>query len=202
MSRGPSKWVDGGGRKAVLVLWLLALVAGLVVYWLHLDEFTPRIIAANLKTYGGPILAVYLVVSVARAFFLIPSTPFVLAGSLMLPDQPWTVLVISMLGIGLSATLIYEFSHWLGLRDHLERLSGPVYPRLEQALRSRFAFLYLVLWAAIPLVPTDAACYVAGVLRMRFWPFLAGICVGELVICSVYVLAGRGLWELLMRTAT
>lgn len=200
MNRSPSS-VRSGVRRWVIWLWLAALVAGLVLYWFHMDRFTPRMIAETLRAYGSQLLIAYLLVSVARAFFLIPSTPFVLAGGLLFPDQPWTVLLISMIGIALSATLIYGFSDWLGLGEHLDRLAHPVYERMEKALSGRFAFLYLVLWSFFPLVPTDAACYVAGVLRLRFWKFLGAICLGELIICGVYVLAGRGLWDLLMSSA-
>lgn len=200
MNSSSPPWI-ARARKLTLLLWVLALIGGLTVYLFNMDRFSPRVIAEVVRAYGSQLMLAYLLVSVARAFFLIPSTPFVLAGGLLFPDQPWTVLVVSMLGIGLSATLIYGFSDWLGLREHLERVSGPVYGRMERALQGRFAFLYLVLWAFFPLAPTDAACYVAGILRMRFWKFLAGICLGEFIICSVYVLAGRSLWDLLMSTA-
>ena len=188
-------------RFALLLIWIATVVAGLGWYLLHRERFTPESIATLLRDFSGYLLLAYLAVSVARAFFLIPSTPFVLAGGLLFPQQPLTVLAVSMAGIALSATLLYQCSDWLGFGRHFEKLSASAHARLEQALRSRLAFVYLVLWAFFPLVPTDAACYVAGMVRMNFWKFIGAICLGELVICSVYVALGRGLWEFLTSAA-
>lgn len=183
-----------------MILWLASLAAILGVYLIHPARFSAENIAKTLQGAGHQIALLLLVVSVIRAFFLIPSTPFVLAGGLLLPDRPWTVLSISMAGIILSATLLYFFSEWLGFRDYFRRLPGSTFDKLESALKGRFGFLYLVLWAFFPFAPTDAACYVAGMTRMPFGKFLAGIGLGELIICSFYVLAGQSIWQFVLHS--
>lgn len=198
MSDRPGQWIHRAQLIATF-LWLVSVIGILGFYAAKPDRFSAEAIAAALKGAGHQIALLLLLASVIRAFFLIPSTPFVLAGGLLLPDRPWTVLLISMVGIILSATLLYFFSGLLGFRDYFRRLPGSTLAKLESALKGRFGFFYLVLWAFLPFTPTDAACYVAGITRMSFGKFLAGIGLGEFIICSVYVLAGQSLWQLTLQ---
>ena len=46
-----------------------------------------------------------------------------------------------------------------------------------------------------PVAPTDLACYVAGVLRLPFWRFLAAICLGETIVCAIYIFSGQLAWR-------
>jgi uncharacterized membrane protein YdjX (TVP38/TMEM64 family) len=182
-------------RQAAIACWLIAVAGGMAYYLTNRDAFGAAQIAGSLRQFSRYMLVAYLAVSVSRAFVLIPSTPFVVAGALLLPDQPRTVLGISMLGIALSATLIYFLSEALGFRRYFERAHGPSLRRVEEILRGKTGFACLVGWAFFPFAPTDAACYVAGIVRMRFWKFLSAVCLGELVICSFYVYVGRGVWD-------
>ncbi len=189
------------GHAVLTLIWTVLILGAAVFYLTHRDRFSADRIAESLRVFGPALLVGYVAISVARAFFLIPSTPFVLAGGLLFPDRPFLVITISLAGIALSATLIYYFSDWMGFRRHLDRLSKPMLNRTENLLTGPFGFLCLVGWAFFPLVPTDAACYVAGMVRMNFGRFLAAICLGELVICTIYVLAGHGIRQWLLPTA-
>jgi uncharacterized membrane protein YdjX (TVP38/TMEM64 family) len=99
-----------------------------------------------------------------------------------------------MIGIALSATLLYFLADAIGFHDDFERRNPAGIQRLTRILNSRVGFFALVFWAFFPLAPTDAACCVAGTLRMKFWKFLLGICLGELIVCSMYLFLGRELW--------
>ncbi len=185
-------------RKTMVWLWLMVLILALTYFFTHPDAFTAANIANTLRQYNQYIILAFLLVSVARAFVLIPSTPFVLAGVLLMPTSLNTALIISMLGIAISCTLIYYFSEALGFRDLFLKTKPNTFSRVEQLLRGPKGFFYLVFWAFFPVAPTDLACYIAGTVRMSFPKFLLAICLGELIICSLYVYLGKGLWELLL----
>lgn len=191
--------VIAGIRATLLISWIFLVLGMLGFYFLRPELFSSQSIADFLRRFSGYIMVAYLAISVTRAFFLIPSTPFVLAGVLLLPDRPWTVLLVSVLGVVISATLIYFFSDQFGLRERFERSNNPAFGRVEKALNGRYGFPMLVFWAFFPLAPTDLACYVAGIIRMRFWWFLGGICLGKSILCSIYVFAGRGAVQALIR---
>ncbi len=184
-------------RRLAIVTWLVTIAIGFGYYLTHREAFAAVAIAASLRNWAEFILVGYLIVSVLRALVLIPSTPFVVAGGLLLPGHPAQVLGISMLGIALSATLIYYVASALGFREFFERGHARSLRTMEQVLQGRFGFVGLVIWSFFPLAPTDAACYVAGTIRMQFWKYLTAVCLGELVICSMYVYLGRGIGSLI-----
>ena len=182
-------------RNTTILVWFLVVVFALFYFFLHPEQFTAVYIADTLRRYSRYIIALFLIVSVARAFVLIPSTPFVLAGVLLMPETPTTSLIISMLGIAISCTLIYFFSEALNFRAFFLRHRPDSLHRIARLLRGPSGFFYLVFWSFFPAAPTDLACYVAGTIQMPYFRFLTAICLGELVICSLYVYLGRGLWD-------
>lgn len=180
-------------RKITLSLWIVAVVGVITYYLLHPGQFTPERIADFFHRQESSFLILFLLLSVARAFVLLPSTPLVIAASLLMPERPWAVLGISLLGIGLASALIYHYSDWLGFRPHFERAAPRHVEKIERWLRHPLGALFVTVWAFFPFVPTDLVCYVAGTVRMPFQRFLPAIVLGELVLCSFYVFGGSWL---------
>ncbi len=182
-----------GWQRLALVGWLLLTLAGLGWYATHSAEWTPRQLAATLATWRGPLAVLYVAALVARAFVLIPSTPLVLAGVLLFPGQPGLLLSLSLVGIGLSATLLYFCAERLGLDQLLSRRYPRRFGQVAAALEGRWGVWLLVAWAFFPAVPTDLACHVAGMVRMPFAKFLAAVLLGELILCGLCIALGQQL---------
>lgn len=178
-----------------MLLWIVAVASGLSYYMSHAPQFTPEQLAGDFRSWQGLMLWVYLAASVSRALVLIPSTPFVLAGCLLFPDQPVMVLAVSLLAIAISASLLYFGAEAVGLDSYFRTRHPQRFARLEAALRSRWGFWALVAWAGFPLAPTDLACCVAGTIRLPFWRFLTAVCLGELIVCACYISLGRAFQE-------
>ncbi|CAL2075579.1 TVP38/TMEM64 family protein [Tenacibaculum sp. 190524A05c] len=178
------------GKKIFYILWGV-----LLIYFLYSYIKNPEILSVDyiknwISSYKGHILIVYILISLVRGFFLIPSTPFVIVGALLFPDNLFLVLVISMLGIMLSATSLYYFSDLLGFSEYLEKKYPEKVKKWESKLQSSKA-TYLVLgWSFFPLVPTDIICYVAGIIKMPFKYMFMGVFIGELVLVSFYIFSG------------
>jgi len=181
-------------RKSILWLWIVVVVGCLVFFITHRESFSSEKIAALFQQFNAYMLWAYLAVSLIRGFTLIPSTPFVLAGGILFPGQEWLVLLISLTGIIGSATLIYYFSDLMNFNKTIEKL----YPqeKLKQKMESKYGLLFVFLWAFIPIVPTDAVCYAAGAVKMKFISFIFAVLLGELILCSIYVFTGSGLIHL------
>jgi uncharacterized membrane protein YdjX (TVP38/TMEM64 family) len=183
-------------RQISIILWAAILLAGLGSYIYAPQAFTPERIASFLERFQAWILATYFVFSVLRGFTLLPSTPLVIAGTLLFPSSPWLVLLISVTGILVSSTLIYFCSDWLGFTDYFETKHSKTVEKIRHRLETPAGFLFVLLWAFFPLVPTDAVCYVAGTTRMRFTKFLLAVFLGEVVLCSLYIFLGGYVREL------
>ena len=168
---------------------LMLLAIGLVLFFTH-RYISVSQITAFIQKFNTELLLVYFIVSMVRGWFLMPSTPFILSGVLLFPDQPFTVLGISMLGIMFSAASIYYLSDWLGIGKILTRKYESKIEAMKRKINSKKGMLFVTGWAFFPLAPTDLICFAAGAVRMKIEKFLAGIFIGELPIVAFYVFAG------------
>lgn len=184
-------------RKVIIGIWICLIVAGLISYFLWPEAFTPEAIAASLQKYQNEALLIYLLISVVRGFTLLPSTPLVLAGTLIFPASPWLVLAVSLFGIVVSSSMIYWFSDLLGFDEYFISKKPHHVASIKTKLERPLGLGFVSLWAFFPLVPTDAVCYVAGTIRMHFAKFIAAVFVGELALCSCYVFGGGHVFSLL-----
>lgn len=177
-------------REVAIGIWACIIIGCIGSYFIWPEFFTPESIAALLTKFQNEALVIYLLLSVLRGFSLLPSTPLVLAGTMMFPAQPWLVLAVSIFGILVSSSMIYWFSDLLGFSEFFERRKPEHHQKIKTKLEHPFGFLFVMLWAFFPFVPTDAVCYVAGTTRMHFAKFLGAIFVGELILCACYVFGG------------
>lgn len=123
-----------------------------------------------------------------------PSTPFVIAGALLFPDNLLLVLFISMTGIMLSATALYYFSDILGFSEYLEKRYPNKVKKWENKLQSSKATFLVLGWSFFPLVPTDIICYAAGIVKMPYKYMFIGVFFGELILTSFYIYSGTTLY--------
>ncbi|MGH9821464.1 MAG: TVP38/TMEM64 family protein [Pyrinomonadaceae bacterium] len=178
-------------KRICLFIWIAIPITCLSFYLYDPQLFTPEHIAEFLLRFKNEILILYVGISIMRGFTLLPSTPLVIAGTLIYPNDPLLVMIVSMTGILLSSSLIYYFSEVLGFTEFFERKRPQFTQRIRSQMERPWGILFVFLWAFFPLVPTDAVCYVAGTIRMTFWKFIAAIFFGELILCSFYIFSGH-----------
>ena len=177
-------------RYICLVVWLCVILAGVGSFLLYPQAFTAANIAEFLLRFQGWIWLVYLAMSAFRGFSLLPSTPLVIAGTLLFPTQPFAVLTVSIIGILLSSSMIYYFSEFLGFNEFFENHKPKLTHKLKSKLEHPLGFIFVALWAFFPFVPTDLVCYLAGTTKMNYWKFISAVLVGEAVLCSIYIFLG------------
>lgn len=177
-------------RLTFLILWAAILVAAIGFYLSDPSRFTASNIAAFISAFNTEIWLIYFAMSALRGFTLLPSTPLVLAGTIVFPSQPLGVLLVSLSGILISSSLIYFCSEALGIHEYFEghkpRLVHSIKRRLEQPL----GVLFIGAWAFFPLVPTDLVCYLSGSTGVNYWKFIVAVLIGETVLCSCYIYFG------------
>lgn len=180
-------------RWICILIWLGIAVTCVSIYLYDPSKFSAGNIAEFLLRFDREVLLIYACLSILRGFTLLPSTPLVIAGTLIYPEQPLLVLFISLAGILLSSTMIYYFSEFLGFSDYFENHKPKLSHKLKAKLEHPLGFLFVALWAFFPLVPTDLVCYLAGTTKMNFWKFIAAIFIGELILCTCYIYFGGSL---------
>ena len=183
-------------RSVGIIVWAAALAASVGSYLYSPESFTPQGIAAFLERFETGILLLYTAFSILRGFTLLPSTPVVIAGTLLFPRQSWLVLLVSITGILASSTMIYFCSDLLGFSNYFENRYYKRTEKIRRRLETPTGIVFVFLWAFFPLVPTDAVCYVAGTTRMVFAKFILAIFLGELILCSFYVFFAGYVWNM------
>lgn len=169
-------------KKVVLAIWFLFIVLAIVLYFVFPEQFSARGIQEFVSQFSGLAIGVYFSISLIRGLFLIPSTPFVLAGALLFPDKLWMVFIISMLGILGSGTFIYYAAQFFEFGEKKDKKIN----RIEKKIR-KYGFWIVLGWSFFPVVPTDLICYVAGRTRITFWKYLLALFIGEAVLIAVYL---------------
>ena len=169
----------------------------LVLFIIDPYSFSAEGFADFISLYGDQMMIAYAVLSIIRGLFLIPSTPFIIAGAMLFPEQPLTVFIISIIGVLTGSTFVYYFSDLLGFSGKLEKKYPKQIEKWNKRLNSKWAVGLVIAWSFFPLVPTDVICYVAGVVKMKYRNLIFGVLIGELVLVYLYVYLGQGLFELI-----
>ena len=177
--------------------WGGLILSTLVIYIVFPDWFTPKNISLFLEENHSNIWFWYVFFTIIRALFFIPSTVLVLTGIVLFPDSPYEVFSLSMIGILIGASLIYFGADWLRpevfyQKKTLSEKMNTIHTKME-----RFGPIIVLIWAFIPIVPTDLICYISGTIKMTFWKFILALVIGESILVSTYVFAGKSLMEII-----
>ncbi|SDD31704.1 VTT domain-containing protein [Niabella drilacis] len=177
-------------RKLLRFTWVLLIAAAVIFYLYHRQHFTQEAIAAFLLQYRQQVWLVYFGICVARGIFLLPSTPFLLAGMLVFRNTPLLLFGVFMLSIFMVAAFIYYTAGCMRITGSLAK-QAPRLERIQRGLNSKKGFWFILGWAFMPFTPTDLVCYAAGLLRMRFLRLILPLLLGEALICALYIINSR-----------
>lgn len=169
-------------KKVIFGLWMTLIVAAIVLYFVFPAQFSAKGIKEFIAQFNAVSLAVYGLICLIRGLFLVPSTPFVLAGALLFPDSLYTVFIISIIGILGSGTFIYFAAQFLDFGEKKAKKIGTIHEKIQ-----KHGFWIVLIWAFFPIVPTDLICYVAGKTRIHFWKYITALFIGEALLIAFYL---------------
>jgi len=185
------------GKTLIYAIWIALLIGLVIAYLLNLEIVTAEYLVAFIQKFQNEMLLVYTLLTLIRGFFLIPSTPFVIGGGLLFPDQLLLVLLISIIGVLFSATSLYYFSDLLGFSSYLEKKFPSKISSWKKKLDTPKSTLLVAGWSIFPFVPTDIICYVTGILKTPFKNVILGVFIGEFILCSLYIYFGAAIFNYL-----
>lgn len=176
-------------------IWIVLVLLCAALLFANPDWVTRESISNFLNGLGALALVVYIVLSLSRALLMIPCTPFVLAGGISFPDMPLVVMVISFAGIAAGAYLVYSFPAFGSYDEFLEERYPDKIAWLKEKLHGPYAFWIIAGWSFFPLVPTDAICYVAGLVKITYKKLVTAVVIGEIPLVTIYVYLGVEIGE-------
>lgn len=174
-------------RRTILTLWILTIIAFGIYILFHREFLHPVYLLEKFRSFGTWAIVLYIFVSMFRSIILLPSLPLVIVGTIYAPDMPNTVYFISMACIWFSGTLVYHFSHLLGLDEIFAKHIHD--PKIKKSIDTYGAFI-ISFWSFFPVLPVDVACYLAGTVRLNFIKFFIALTIGEWTVVAIIVYGG------------
>ena len=173
-------------KNILRILWLALVVLALGFYFFEPQYFKVEYIKAWGKDSESLLMPLFIGVSLVRGVLFLPSTPFVILGTILFGDELGLVWLVSMLGIMFGGALLYFLSNYLRPTDLLNRQQLERFENTSSKL-SKYGFWIVLGWSFFPIVPTDLVCVVAGTTKFSFKSFMLGLFIGEALLVSAYV---------------
>jgi len=186
-------------KKVIYGLWITLILTVIVIAIVQPSFYEPSNLIRFIESFQAEVLLVYILFTLLRGIVLMPSTPFVLAGAILFPENLMMVFIISLCGVMLTAAALYYFSDFLGFSEKLEKKYPKQLDNWHRRLNSPKATLLVIAWSFFPFVPTDLICYVAGIVKMPFKYMMAGVFIGEAILIYFYVFLGSSIFEFFIK---
>ncbi len=180
-------------RRVLVAIWVVLAGAAVALVALGPVEPTAEGITAALRSPGAWGWVVFGGWLCLRGVLLLPSTPMLLAGAVAFADATWAAVAVAVVGVVVSAWLVYVLADRIGLGAYLEHRFPDKLDTFRDRLDSRGGAVGVALWAGNPFVPTSLVCYVAGLAHADVRHYLLGVTVGELPLVVLYLVGGAGL---------
>jgi len=179
------------------VLAGLALVGG--IYWIvrcecvNLKTITPAAIRDYIQGFGNLAALVYILAYTLNTISLVPPIAILSLTSGLAFGKIWgTVYLMTGAMLGTSATFI--ISRFFG-RGLAEKLLKGKFQRLDDLLERR-AFITVLFFRLVPLVPYEVLNYACGLTRMKFRDYFLATFLGLIPGVVISAIFGGALGEI------
>ena len=193
--------VGSSSRSAAAVWVQRAIVAGIwitaIVSWQIHQSSTGRSVTESAQSFidvvGGSWWGVfaYVLVYLARPIVLFPASVLTIVGGILF--GPVVGVLVVVVAANASAMIAYGVGRLLGRSPVEGSGTGDVSLARRWSNRMRTHSFETVLVMRLLFLPYDLVNYLAGLLRLRWWPFLLATALGSLPGTVSFVLLGASL---------
>jgi uncharacterized membrane protein YdjX (TVP38/TMEM64 family) len=154
------------------------LIAG-YQWYANANQLSPLQVVQQLldfmtNGFWGPII--YILLYAIRPLILFPSTVLTLAGGFVY-GPVWGV-VYTVIASNISSTIAYFIGHFFGEGMLKDGGSDGLIQRYARRMREN-SFETVMIMRFI-FLPYDAVSYLAGFLRIKYWPFILATALGSI----------------------
>jgi len=174
-------------RKILLIIWILILISFWGYYIYDPTFISTQSLASFILRFESHLIITFTIISSLRAFTLLPSSSFVIAGTLLFANNLPLVLIISLIGIIFSSTSIYYFSDFMGFDEYFQERYPKKMNYIKSKLESKYGFAFIVLWCGLPIVPSDLVFYLSGALHLKYRKFIVAVLIGHIILFSFWI---------------
>jgi len=187
----PKPWFREHSQKLVaLLFWVLLIFA--YRWYAYSNHLSALEVAQNLvdfltQSLWGPL--VYIALYAIRPLILFPSTVLTVAGGFVF-DPFWGV-IYTIIASNTSSTIAYYVGRYFGQGTLEESGSDNLIQRYANRMRNN-SFETIMIMRFI-FLPYDMVSYLAGFLRIHYWPFILATALGSIPGTIAFVLFGASI---------
>jgi uncharacterized membrane protein YdjX (TVP38/TMEM64 family) len=171
-------WIREHARKlAALFFWVLLITA--YQWYAQRNELSPWEIVQKMLGFltdslWGPLI--YIVLYAIRPLILFPSTLLTLAGGFVF--GPILGVMYTIVASNISSTIAFFVGRYFGEGMLKDDGSDNLVQRYARRMREN-SFETVMIMRFI-FLPYDAVSYLAGFLRIQYWPFILATALGSI----------------------
>jgi uncharacterized membrane protein YdjX (TVP38/TMEM64 family) len=167
-----------------LVVWVVMTTILIILYNLKNEWFDISFLEGVVENHRIWAMLIYVIILLVISIFLIPSTPFAVAGVVIF--YPLEAFVLNLVGILISSVIVYYFARYLGIKDIFETKYAKKLKKVKKAL-SKKELPIIIGWSFFPVAPTDLIIYACSVLNISLKKCLIGVLIGEGILNFFYI---------------
>jgi uncharacterized membrane protein YdjX (TVP38/TMEM64 family) len=171
-------WFKEHAQKlAALFFWVLLIVA--YQWFARTNDLSPWEIMQKMLSFltnslWGPLI--YIVLYAIRPLILFPATFLSLAGGFVF--GPLFGVIYTIIASNISSTIAFFVGFFFGKGLFKEASSDSLIQRYARRMREN-SFETVMIMRFI-FLPYDAVSYLAGFLRIKYWPFILATALGSI----------------------
>jgi uncharacterized membrane protein YdjX (TVP38/TMEM64 family) len=173
-----SSWVRKNIAKLIALIFWVALILG-YQWYARANQLTPfQAVQALLDFFAGSLWGpvFYILAYAIRPLIIFPSTLLTLAGGFVF--GPVLGVLYTIVASNISATIAYFVGRFFGEGLFKDDGSDNLVQRYARRMRDNSFETVLVM--RFIFLPYDAVSYLAGFLRIRYWPFILATALGSI----------------------
>jgi uncharacterized membrane protein YdjX (TVP38/TMEM64 family) len=174
----PAAWLKQNAAKLAALAFWLALIIG-YQWYAKANQLTPfQAVEALLDFFTGSLWGplIYMLVYAVRPLILFPSTLLTLAGGFVF--GPVLGVLYTIVASNISSTIAFYVGRYFGEGLFKDDGSNGLIQRYARRMREN-SFETVMIMRFI-FLPYDAVSYLAGFLRIHYWPFILATALGSI----------------------
>jgi uncharacterized membrane protein YdjX (TVP38/TMEM64 family) len=173
-----ARFMQKHGQKVIAAVFWLILI-GAYQWYARANNLTALQVTQNLLAFlteGVWGVVAYIVFYAIRPLILFPSTLLTLAGGFVF--GPVLGVLYTIIASNISSTVAFFVGHFFGEGLLKDDGSNGLIQRYARRMREKSFETVMVM--RFIFLPYDAVSYLAGFLRIKYWPFILATALGSI----------------------
>ncbi|MEW4283253.1 TVP38/TMEM64 family protein [Priestia koreensis] len=167
---------------------ILALISLWSIAWITADRYhiTIHDVQHWIRHQNDYAYLLFVLAFSFRILLFIPSSLFIIMGGMLF--SPVETIIMTIISMGITESIIYLLGNHYARTEIFVRLKRK-YPTLFEKLKGKHWPLFFIM--SSPGAPTDAACFLAASLQMRYPWYILMVGLASIPMATLYYYFGR-----------